>query len=140
MAAPLIPFIITALAFPAVAYIVYRYCSSWMRRLKKAKSKQPLLIEVEHPPHAWMELGDFHALFRNPVIIALFSIYLIHELSHRFAANARGLRAYFRASSYGLILAVVISIVTGGLFIVAAPGAVYVTSPYRNNSICRPLL
>jgi Zn-dependent protease len=52
--------------------------------------------------------------------------FLLHELAHKFTAQRYGYVADYEASPIGLILAVGLSIFTGGNFVFAAPGAVMI--------------
>jgi Zn-dependent protease len=59
--------------------------------------------------------------------------FLLHELAHKFTAQRYGFVADYEASPIGLLLAIGISILTGGGFVFAAPGAVMIrgkTIPY----------
>lgn len=52
--------------------------------------------------------------------------FLLHELAHKFTAQRYGYVADYEASPMGLIMAVGLSIFTGGNFVFAAPGAVMI--------------
>ncbi len=52
--------------------------------------------------------------------------FALHELGHRFVALHFGCKARFRMWSGGLIFALVLSLITQGALIFAAPGAVYI--------------
>jgi Zn-dependent protease len=52
--------------------------------------------------------------------------FLLHELAHKFTAQRYGFVADYEASPMGLLLAVGLSIFTGGGFVFAAPGAVMI--------------
>ncbi len=52
--------------------------------------------------------------------------FVLHELGHKFAAMRMGCIAVYRAWMEGLVLALVFAFATGGRFIFAAPGAVYI--------------
>jgi len=52
--------------------------------------------------------------------------FLLHELAHKFTAQRYGYVADYEASPIGLIMAVGLSIFTGGSFVFAAPGAVMI--------------
>ncbi len=58
--------------------------------------------------------------------------FLSHELAHKFTARRYGWWAEFRLWSLGLMIAVFASLITGGRFIFAAPGAVYTTPLIRS--------
>jgi len=55
--------------------------------------------------------------------------FIVHELSHRYVARRYGCIAYYRMWTWGLMLALITSIISGGSIIFAAPGAVYITYP-----------
>lgn len=62
-------------------------------------------------------------------VVALFSVsfaFIFHELAHRYFARKFGCYARFEMWSYGLFLAAAFSIITGGKFFFAAPGAVVI--------------
>lgn len=73
--------------------------------------------------------------------IALFSVglaFVLHELGHKWAAQRYGCIAKYRMWTGGLLLALALAIVSGGHFVFAAPGAVYVYKEYisrRENGI-----
>ena len=52
--------------------------------------------------------------------------FLLHELAHKFTAQRYGFVADYEASPIGLLLAIGLSIFTGGSFVFAAPGAVMI--------------
>jgi Zn-dependent protease len=52
--------------------------------------------------------------------------FLLHELAHKFTAQRYGFVADYEASPMGLLLAIGLSIFTGGGFVFAAPGAVMI--------------
>ena len=54
--------------------------------------------------------------------LALFTAFLVHELSHKFMAQRYGLWSEFRMSLSGLVLSITLAVSTGIVF--AAPGAV----------------
>ena len=60
------------------------------------------------------------------VLIATGTGFILHELSHKYAAIHYGAHAEFRAWNQGLILAVALALISNGEFVFAAPGAVYV--------------
>jgi Zn-dependent protease len=51
-----------------------------------------------------------------------------HELSHKFVAIRQGLWSEYRMWPQGIMMALLFSIATGGMFVFAAPGAVYFRS------------
>lgn len=52
--------------------------------------------------------------------------FIAHELTHRSLAGRYGCAAEFRAWPMGLLLALTFALISGGRFVFAAPGAVYV--------------
>lgn len=52
--------------------------------------------------------------------------FIAHELTHRSLAGRYGCAAEFRAWPMGLLLALIFALISGGRFVFAAPGAVYV--------------
>ncbi len=52
--------------------------------------------------------------------------FIFHELGHRTVARMFGLHAFYRAWIPGLILALGMALASGGRFVFAAPGAVYI--------------
>lgn len=79
------------------------------------------------------------------VLIGVGSGFVLHELAHKFVAVRFGAFARYQAWGFGLGLALLMALVTRGAFVFAAPGAVYIYSPYitrRQNgliSIAGPL-
>jgi Zn-dependent protease len=63
--------------------------------------------------------------------------FLLHELAHKFTAQRYGYVADYEASPMGLVMAIGLSVFTGGNFVFAAPGAVVIRgkkvfySPYE---------
>jgi Zn-dependent protease len=66
-------------------------------------------------------LGDFPIVF-----ITLGLGFVLHELGHKYTAMRYGCWAVYRAWLPGLALAVGLALFTGGAFVFAAPGAVYI--------------
>lgn len=65
------------------------------------------------------------------MVIVAFGVgtgFLLHELAHKFTAQRYGYAADYEASPMGLLLAIGLSIITGGGFVFAAPGAVMIRS------------
>ncbi len=58
--------------------------------------------------------------------IAVGFAFVFHELGHRFVARRYGFHAEYRMWVNGLILALFLAIMSGGSFIFAAPGAVFI--------------
>ncbi len=52
--------------------------------------------------------------------------FIIHELSHRSVARRLGILAEFRLWPLGLLMALIFALLSGGTFVFAAPGAVYI--------------
>lgn len=52
--------------------------------------------------------------------------FIFHELAHKFTAQKYGFAADYEASPFGLLLAIGMSVITGGKVIFAAPGAVMI--------------
>lgn len=55
--------------------------------------------------------------------------FVLHELAHKFVAIRFGCMAVYKAWIFGLVLAIGMALATGGRFIFAAPGAVYIFKP-----------
>ncbi len=72
------------------------------------------------PSFAWIAIS-FAA-----VIIAVGTGFVLHELAHKYAAIHYGSHAEYFAWPAGLGLALLLSFVTNGGFVFAAPGAVYI--------------
>ncbi len=53
--------------------------------------------------------------------------FVVHEMSHKFIAQKLGYWAEYRLWIEGLLLALIFSLLTRGIFVFAAPGAVYIT-------------
>ncbi len=74
-----------------------------------------------------------------PIILLTVGVgFVAHELAHRFVANHYGAKAFFKAWPEGLLLMFVMAAISGGQFLFAAPGAVYIYSNYltrRENGI-----
>jgi len=74
-----------------------------------------------------------------PIILLTIGVgFVAHELAHRFVANHYGAKAFYRAWPEGLLLMFAMTLISGGRFLFAAPGAVYIYSSYlskRENGI-----
>ena len=69
-------------------------------------------------------LGDYT---RFPIILLTIGIgFSFHEMAHKFVAIKFGCVAVYRAWMQGLVLALFMALATGGRFVFAAPGAVYI--------------
>ena len=92
---------------------------------------------------AWVVLGVsfsmrwmYAGLSRPVAFLEIFLLTLLiigtgflgHELAHKFTAQRYGAWAEFRLWTVGAIMSLVFSAVSGGTFIFAAPGAVYIAS------------
>jgi len=60
-------------------------------------------------------------------LIAVGVAFMGHELSHKFMAIRHGFWSEYRMWPQGLVMALLITIATNGMFVFAAPGAVYFT-------------
>jgi Zn-dependent protease len=56
--------------------------------------------------------------------------FILHELAHKFAAIKYNAEAEYFMWKPGIIFALVLSFITGGAFVFAAPGAVYIYGKY----------
>lgn len=56
--------------------------------------------------------------------------FVLHELAHKSVAMRYGYFAAYRMWSFGLLLALLVGLTSGGRFLFAAPGAVVILSPY----------
>ncbi|MEM2851111.1 MAG: metalloprotease [Candidatus Bathyarchaeia archaeon] len=99
-------------------------------------------LELKHLLIAWLVLGicfSARELFSPMVFPIAFAIALMtvgvgfigHELAHKFTARKFGCWAEFRLWTLGLILALIFALASGGRFIFAVPGAVYITPILR---------
>lgn len=74
-----------------------------------------------------------------PIILVTVGIgFVAHELAHRFVAKHYGAVAFYKAWPEGLLLMFAMAFISGGKFLFAAPGAVYIYSSYlgrRENGI-----
>jgi Zn-dependent protease len=55
--------------------------------------------------------------------------FILHEMGHKLVALRFGCKAFYKMWVEGLVLAIIFAIATGGRFIFAAPGAVYIYKP-----------
>ncbi len=58
--------------------------------------------------------------------IAVGFAFVLHEMGHRFVARRYGFHAEYRMWVNGLIFALFLAVISGGSFVFAAPGAVYI--------------
>ena len=72
------------------------------------------------------------------ILVGTLTGFIVHELAHKFTAMHYGAFAEFVMWPAGLIAAIVLSFVTNGMFVFAAPGAVYISGTHitrRQNGI-----
>ncbi len=81
---------------------------------------------------AWDGSGASGGFFAGFLVVMLTvgAGFVLHELSHKFVAQNYGALAAYRAWPMGLLLAVGLSLLTGGGFVFAAPGAVLIYGPH----------
>ncbi|MGP8077745.1 MAG: M50 family metallopeptidase [Thermoplasmata archaeon] len=103
----------TELLHLGVAYAVLTVC------LFLVFSRETYIGSGFAPPGS---VGISYTLVAVAALAALTG-FVAHEMAHKIAAQRRGFWAEFRASSYGLIMALVTSVIG---FIMAAPGATMV--------------
>ncbi len=71
--------------------------------------------------------SQYDAIIILPVFfVAIGTAFVLHELAHKYAALKLGYPAEYRMWPNGLLFALLLSFLTGGRFVFAAPGAVYV--------------
>ncbi len=77
---------------------------------------------------SWKGVSGFPSMLVMMPIILLGTLtgFIFHELAHKFVAIHYGASARFFVWPMGLIFAVVLSLITSGGFVFAAPGAVYI--------------
>jgi Zn-dependent protease len=86
---------------------------------------------------AWLVLGfcfSANTLSNLSSFPMMFAVSLVtlglgfvgHELAHRYLARRYGCWAEFRLWGWGLLMAIVFALISGGRMIFAAPGAVYI--------------
>ena len=67
------------------------------------------------------------SIFLIPISLIVVSLgFIVHEMSHRTVARRFGAVAKFKMWNQGLFLAVILTFISNGNFIFAAPGAVYI--------------
>lgn len=103
-------------------------------------------VEAKHLLIAWLALSfafSVRYLFRTPNIFpTIFLItmgtaglgFILHELAHKFGARRYGHWAEFRVWPWGLAMALMFALISGGSFIFAAPGATYIVAGYNSLS------
>lgn len=64
------------------------------------------------------------------ILLTVGSGFILHEIGHKIVAVRLGCIAVYRAWMEGLVLAVIFALMTGGRFVFAAPGAVYIYKQY----------
>ena len=72
--------------------------------------------------------NQINALISN-LPIAVFAVvtgFILHEMAHRYYARKYGAHAEFKIWSQGLFLAIAFTLLTNGMFVFAAPGAVMI--------------
>lgn len=62
------------------------------------------------------------------ILVGVGTGFILHELAHKFVAIRFGAFARYQAWESGLVMALIMAVVTGGRFVFAAPGAVYIYS------------
>jgi Zn-dependent protease len=97
-----------------------------------------LKVEAFEPAISWLVISFCfaftfnigHLIYMFPISLLTVGIgFLAHELSHRFVATRFGCRAFYRMWGWGLLLALILSLASGGRIVFAAPGAVYISYP-----------
>lgn len=80
-----------------------------------------LVFAYKGPDRLGSILADF------PVFLLVVSLgFVLHELAHRYFARKYECKAEYRMWKEGLILAVAVTLLSGGRFVFAAPGAVMI--------------
>ncbi len=92
--------------------------------------------EIIHILIAWLGMTlafswrglDFNGMITILPIILLGTLtgFIVHELAHKFTGIYYGAQAEFVMWPTGLIFALALALITGGGFVFAAPGAVYI--------------
>ncbi len=90
---------------------------SWVT-LSLAFSWNVVLFAQQNPAYAAVLFPLF--------FVAIGTAFVLHELAHKYAALKLGYPAEYRMWPSGLLLALSLAILTGGRWVFAAPGAVYV--------------
>lgn len=63
------------------------------------------------------------------ILVGVGTGFVLHELAHKFVAQRYGAYARYQIWESGLALSLLMAVFTGGRFVFAAPGAVYIYSP-----------
>ncbi|OWP57285.1 MAG: hypothetical protein B2I17_01165 [Thermoplasmatales archaeon B_DKE] len=83
-------------------------------------------------------MNGYNALvYLLEAFVGMVTAFLLHELSHRYVARNYGGIAYFRMWPFGIVLALVTSLIG---FIFAAPGAVNISGVYGREQIGKTAL
>ncbi|MCS7139376.1 MAG: site-2 protease family protein [Candidatus Nezhaarchaeota archaeon] len=108
----------------------------WWTEANKARYSKRELLEIVI---SWLVVSfcfslqgslqglGFYMIFLAASLITVGLGFVLHELVHRHVAKRFGCYAEFRMWPWGLILALVVALASGGRVIFAAPGAVYIT-------------
>ncbi|MBU1197983.1 site-2 protease family protein [Candidatus Micrarchaeota archaeon] len=94
-------------------------------------------VEILHIVVSVITISIAFSLFSGQFWLILITLglgFVLHELAHKFVAQGYGAIAYYRAWTFGLVLALVLAVVTGGGFVFAAPGAVMIHGPHLTRS------
>lgn len=106
--------------------------SRWTHRLKPGWGRRDETLDMVIALVALSVAFSYPGFSGLPhTMLSVGLAFLIHELSHRLAANSLGLGAGFRAWVPGLVLTMASSVLTAGRLVVSVPGAVVVSSPHR---------
>jgi Zn-dependent protease len=129
-----------------------RYVHSPPQARKRSFKVQGLLsMEITHLLVALFILGFcfsfryiYDSIFPILFIISTGTVgagFALHELTHKFSAQRYGFWAEFRLWPTGLIMALILTVVSGGNLIFAAPGATYIAprnyAPLHSEGISR---
>ncbi len=77
---------------------------------------------------SWKGIAGINTMFvlLPIVLVGTLTGFIIHELAHKFFAMHYGCYAEFKLWLSGLCFAIILSLLTSGAFVFAAPGAVYI--------------
>lgn len=90
---------------------------------------QTSLEEILHILVSVITISIAFSLFSGNFWLVLTTIglgFILHELSHKIVAQSYGAIAFYRAWTFGLVIALGLAVVTAGRFVFAAPGAVVI--------------